>query len=161
MSGTTSTQPTRKRSKPRPGRATRRVGYVVAVLVNAAMLYAVNRWPGWERVPFLTAETRRVLDLVNASMIVGLVANVVYVARDPRWLKALGDLVTTSVGLAAMLRIWRVFPFDFADQTIDWELVTRVLLAVGIVGSAIGIVVALVSFVRALGSDRQEDLDHE
>ena len=32
----------------------RRAGYVVGAVVNAAILYAVNRWPGWETVGFLS-----------------------------------------------------------------------------------------------------------
>ena len=139
---------TRKRVARKPV-GTRRFGYVVAVLVNAAMLYAVNRWPGWQEVPFLTADTELVLGLVNATIVVNLVANVVYLVRDPRWLTALGDLVTTAVGLAALVRIWKVFPLDVSDR---WELLVRTLLVVGIVGSAIGIVVAIVRFGRALSS---------
>ena len=139
---------TRKRVARKPV-GTRRFGYVVAVLVNAAMLYAVNRWPGWQAVPFLTADTELVLGLVNATIVVNLVANVVYLVRDPRWLTALGDLVTTAVGLAALVRIWKVFPLDVSDR---WELLVRTLLVVGIVGSAIGIVVAIVRFGRALSS---------
>ena len=139
---------TRKRVARKPV-GTRRFGYVVAVLVNAAMLYAVNRWPGWQEVPFLTADTELVLGLVNATIVVNLVANVIYLVRDPRWLTALGDLVTTAVGLAALVRIWKVFPLDVSDR---WELLVRTLLVVGIVGSAIGIVVAIVRFGRALSS---------
>ena len=139
---------TRKRVA-RKSVGSRRVGYVVAVLVNAAMLYAVNRWPGWQEVPFLTKDTELVLGLVNASIVVNLVANLVYLVRDPVWLKALGDVVTTAVGLAAMVRIWKVFPLDVSDR---WELLVRALLVVGIVGSAIGIVVAIVQFGRALSS---------
>jgi hypothetical protein len=140
----------RRAPKARPGPASRRFGYLVAVAVNVAMLYAVNRWPGWETVSFLTDDTRRVIDLVNASIVVSLVANVVYFVRDPRWLKALGDLLTTTIGIVVLVRLWRVFPFDFPDGSVDWTLVARIVLVVGIVGSAIGIVVALVSFVRAL-----------
>lgn len=134
----------------RQGAATRRFGYAVAVLVNAAMLYAANRWPGWEAVPFLTDDTQGVMGLVNASIVVSLAVNVVYLVRDPSWLKALGSLLTTAVGLAALVRIWRVFPFDFAGSTFDWTLVVRILLGVAIVGSVIGIVAGLVSFVRSV-----------
>lgn len=132
----------------RPGVGTRRVGYAAAVLVNAALLFAVNGWPGWEAVPFLTADTTLVLDLVNASILVSLAANAVYLLHDPPWLRALGDVVTMSVGLAAMARFWHVFPFDFGDSTFDWSLVVRILLGVGIVGSIIGILAGLTSFVR-------------
>jgi hypothetical protein len=81
-------------------------------------------------------------------MIAGLVANLLYLFRDPPRLRALGDLVTTGIGLAAMVRIWQVFPFSFEDDAIPWATVFRVALAVGIVGSAIGIVTALVALVR-------------
>jgi hypothetical protein len=134
----------------RPVTAARRAGYVVAVLVNAAILYAVNLWPGWQSLPFLTDDVSLVLGVVNASIMVNLVANMVYVAADPRWMKALGDLLTTSVGLAALLQIWRVFPFDFTGSSVDWALVLRVAVGVAIGGSAIAIVVDLVSFVKSI-----------
>jgi len=130
----------------------RRAGYVVSMLVNAAVLYAVNVWPGWAALPFLTPDAEQVIGLVNASIVVSLVANLVYLVRDPRWLRALGDLVTLSVGLAAMWRIWQVFPFDFSGSSFDWTLVARILLGLGIVGSAIGIVTAIVGFVRGVAS---------
>lgn len=132
----------------RPSATARRTGYLISAAVNAVLLYLVNERPGWEAVPFLTAQTPQVLDLVNLSMIVGLVANLVYLFRDPPRLRALGDLVTTGIGLAAMVKIWQVFPFSFEDDGIPWEMVFRVALAVGIVGSAIGMVTALVALVR-------------
>jgi uncharacterized membrane protein len=57
-------------------------------------------------------------------------------------------VVTTSVGLAALVRMWQVFPLDFGDSTFDWPLVAHVLLGVAIVGSVIGILVGLTSLVR-------------
>lgn len=136
----TSTRPVR-----RPSRAARRLGYLVAVMVNVALLYGVNRWPGWDAVPFLTAETVDVLDLVNASIVVNLAANVIFLWRDPPRLKAAGDLVSTVVGLVAMVAIWRVFPLDLSAGT---ERVARVLLAIGLVGSVIGILSATWKLVR-------------
>lgn len=132
----------------RPSATARRTGYLVAAAVNAVLLYLLNQSPGWEAVPFLTAQTPQVLPLVNASMAAGLVANLVYLFADPPRLRALGDLVTTGIGLAAMVKIWQVFPFSFDKGGIPWETVFRVALAVGIVGSAIAIVAALVALVR-------------
>ncbi|MCR6492501.1 hypothetical protein [Cellulomonas sp. P24] len=136
----------------RPGPVARRFGYVVAIAVNAAILYAANVWPGWDAVPFLTSATDQVLGLVNASIVVSIVANVVYLMSDPRWLKALGDVATTAVGLAALVQIRAVFPFAFTHGRVDWDLVTNVVLVVAIVGSAIGIVAALVTFVRSVAA---------
>ncbi len=142
---TATTSPSRRRTKARPSRAARRFGYVVAIVLNAAMLYAINVWPGWDVVPFLTDDTVDVLDVVNASIVATLAANVVYVFRDPPRVKALGDVVTTVVGLVAMVVIWRVFPLDLSS---GWETVARVLLAIGIVGSGIAIVTGIVRLVR-------------
>lgn len=131
-------------------RAGRRVGYVVAVLLNAALLVLINGWPGWQAVPFLTASIVLVLPAVNASVAVNLAGNLVYLVTDPGWLKALGDAVTTGVGLVALWRVWTVWPLAFGPGPVDWDLVARVVMLVAIVGSAIAIVVALVRFGRAL-----------
>ncbi|MEG3616755.1 hypothetical protein [Isoptericola haloaureus] len=134
----------------RPSAASRRVGYAVAVLVNGLLLVLIHGWPGWEAVPFLTPRTTEVLTAVDASIVVGIVANLVYLLADPPRLRALGDVVTTAVGLVAVVVVWRVFPFDFAG-TFDWALVVRILLVVAMVGSAIGIVVGLVRLATGRG----------
>jgi hypothetical protein len=74
----------------------------------------------------------------------------VYLVRDPDWLRAAGDLLGLSVGVVAMLRIWEVFPFAFGAGPVDWALVVRVLLVLGITGSGIGILVAVVRLVKSL-----------
>jgi hypothetical protein len=135
-------------SRQRPSVAARRSGYVVAAVVNGLVLYLVNRRPGWEVLPFLTPETTKVLGLVNASIIAGIVTNLVYLVADPPRLRSLGDLVTTGIGLAAMVRIWQVWPISFEPGGFPWDTVLRWLVGIGIVGSAIGIVVALVTLVR-------------
>jgi hypothetical protein len=121
---------------------------MIGALVNACLLYAVHVWPGWEAVPFLTEGMTEVLGLVSATIVVGIAANLVYAISDPVWVRSLGDLVTTSVGLAAAIQLWQVFPFDFSAYSFDWALVTRTVLVVAIVGSAIGILVAAGKLVR-------------
>jgi hypothetical protein len=128
----------------------RRVGYVVAVAVNLLLLFLINQSPGWQAVPFLTSDMQLALDLVNASLLAGVIANAVYVLADPRWLRAVGDVVTTSIGVAAMVRLWNVWPFDFGTTSVDWDLVTRIVLGLGIAGGFIGIVVSVVTLVREL-----------
>jgi hypothetical protein len=134
----------------RPTVAARRLGYVIAAAINVAMVYVVNVWPGWQALPFLTDETPRVLGLVNLTLVVNLIVNIVYVAYDPPWFKALGDLTTTAVGLASTSWVLRVFPFDFAGYEFDWARVVRIVLIVGIVGSAIAIVVQSITLIRRL-----------
>lgn len=141
--------PTRT-SANRPSPAARRGGYVAGIIIGAALLFVLNGWPGWQSMPFLTSDTTQVLWLVNLSLAAGVAANVVYLAYDPPWLRSLGDLVTAGIGLAAAIRVWQVFPFDFQGSAAAWSTVLRVLLIVVIVGSCIGILVNLVSLARQL-----------
>lgn len=120
----------------------------MAAAVNALLWYLANVSPGWEVVPFLTASTVEVLPLLNLAFLVGVVSNLLYVVWDPPRLRALGDLVAAVVGLVLGLRLYRVFPFDFTGLSYDLTTLVRVLVVLGIVGSAVGILVALVALVR-------------
>jgi hypothetical protein len=135
--------------------ATRRVGHAFAVAghafavaVNAALLVAVNVWPGWRVLPFLTEDFVQVLPLVNLGFAAGIAVNLVYLAVDRRVVRASGDIVTTAIGLAAMIRLVQVFPFAFPGPGFDWALVVRALLVLGIAGTSIALLVAAVSVVR-------------
>ena len=139
----------RARARARPG--SRRFGYLVGVAVNAALLYLVNRDPGWQAVPFLTDATTQVLWLVNASIAANLIASLVYVVWDPAWLKALGDVVTTSLGVMAAVRIWQVWPLEFAPGS-PWGVIARIAVGLAVVGGTLGIVVAVGQFVGALAA---------
>ncbi|GAA2112193.1 hypothetical protein GCM10009841_35640 [Microlunatus panaciterrae] len=130
-------------AKQRQSITSRRVGYIVAILVNGAMFGLINVTPGWRAVPFLTSETPQVVGLVNASIVASAVVNAIYLFNDARWLRACGDLVATSIGLVALIRVWQVFPFDYGATSFDWVLLTRIVLVVGIAGSIIAIIVAL------------------
>lgn len=129
---------------------TSRSGNLGSAIVNALLLYGINMWPGWQVLPFLTADMSRVLDLINASLIAGIIVNLVCVVVHARTLVALGNLVVIGFGVAAMLRLWEVFPFDFGTGWSGWPVLVRVLLVLGIVGSAIGAVVEVVNLFRAL-----------
>jgi hypothetical protein len=135
----------------RPSRPARRGGYLLSILVNGAVLYGLNVWPGWSFVPFLTAEFAQVLDLMNVSLVVTGVANVLYLLYDGVRFKAIGDLVILGVGIAVLVQLWQVFPFDFtavwAPTWLDWVVITRVLLAIALIGSALGVVAQLVLLI--------------
>ena len=124
-----------------------RAGHAIAVFVTLVLLYVINVWPGWDAVPFLTPDTSQVIGLVNASLWVSAAAETTYVITTSAWWRALGDAVTTGVGLAAAIRVWQVFPFDLSS---GWDPVARVFLGIAIVGGIVGIVSAISRLVRAL-----------
>ena len=129
----------------RPSAGARRAGYCIAIAFSAALLFVLNARPGWQALPLLTSDADQVLWLVNFSLAAGIAANVVYLAYDPPWVRSLGDLVTTGVGLAAAIRLWQVFPFELSS---GWSITVRVLLVVAIAGSCIALVAQIVSLAR-------------
>ena len=93
--------------------STGRSGNVGSAVVNALFMYGINIWPGWQVLPFLTADMARALDLINASLIASIVVGVVCVLIRARAFLAIGNLVALGFGMAAIVRVWEVFPFDF------------------------------------------------
>jgi len=129
------------------------LGHVLGAVVNGLMLLAIHVWPGWDVVSFLTGETPRVLGVIDAALVVGIVVHLVQLVGGPGWLTPAGMVITSAFGVATSAWVFHVFPFDLSQ---GWEVVARVVLAMGAIGAAIGVVAALTSLVRmrAAGSAR-------
>jgi len=136
-----------------PSVRSRRAGSVVGAIIDGAMLWLIHGWPGWEVAPVLTVETPRVLGIVTASLVAGIGVNLLQLLPHPGWLTPAGSAVTSAFGVAVLLRVLQVFPFAF-HSGFDWALVVRVVLVVGIVGAAVGLLVAIVSLLRLLAAER-------
>lgn len=132
-----------------PSPAQRRPGYVVAIAVNAVMLWGAHRILGWGWLPFLTSDWTRVLPVLTASLVTAIVLNVLFVGYDGVWLKAPADIVMAVFGIVVSVRMWQVFPFDFTGYAFGWTTVARVLIVLSIAGSATAIVVELGRVARA------------
>jgi hypothetical protein len=149
MGSTTGTSPP-VRSARRPPQGARRFGYALSAGINLALLWVVNISPGWGIVPFLTDDFARVVGVVNASLLVGVVSNLVYLAADPVWLRRLGDAITAAFALVVLLQLVTVFPFDLGTVWSGWETVLRTGLALACVGTGIGVIANLAQLLRAL-----------
>jgi hypothetical protein len=141
----------------------RKTGYVIAVLVNTAMLYLVNVQPGWQVLPFLTDGIVDVLGLVNLSLAAGIVVNAFYLVDDRPVVRSAGELTATGIALVVLIRLLQVFPFDFGGWAtvgpIQMSFVVRLALVVVAVAAVLGMIVHFVSLIRAIvsgdvGADR-------
>lgn len=141
------TQGTSAPDTTRTSRGTRQVGYVVAVVVNAVVLFIVNNLLGWDLLPWLTDEFQELLPLISLSIVVNIVVYAIYLAYDTPWFKSLTQIGTAAIGLAVAIRTWQVFPFDFSAYSFNWEAVTRVVLIIATVGICIGIVAEAVKLI--------------
>ena len=134
----------------------RKSGYVVAVAVNLIILILVNDRPGWRELPFLTADFAGILWLINLSIVASAVVNLAYLWYDPSWFRSVCQIGVTAIGLAAAIRLWQVFPFDFSAYSFNWTTFTRLLLALGIFGSIMAILVELVRLTSRRSSTRSQ-----
>ena len=130
---------------PAPGR---RFGYLIAVAINAALLWVAHQLLGWGWPSFLTEQFDEVLPILTLSFVASIVTNALYVVADPPRFKALGDAVTSAIAVAVALRTWQVVPFDVSNYGYDWSWLVRVVIVVGGVGSAIAVVVNVVTVLR-------------
>ncbi len=134
-------------------RQSKRIGYIVAIIVNVIVLIILNQLLNWNIFPFLTQEFKEVLPLQNISLAATIIFNAGYLFYDPAWFTSLLGIVTNSLGLAVVIRYLSVFPFDFSSpdySSFNWTVLARVLLIIGLVGCIIGIIAEALKFAAAI-----------
>ena len=144
----TLTHPKPAPTKPGSSPATRRFGYVVAILVNVALLIAANNLLAWDIFPFLTDDFDRVLPIITVSLAAGIAVNLIYLAYDAGWFKALTQIGLLVISLAATIRLYQVFPFDFSAYEFGWETLAKWVLILAMVGVGIGMITELVKLAK-------------
>jgi hypothetical protein len=124
--------------------------YIAAVIFDIIFLVVVNKIPGWN-ISFITEAFPDILWAVNTSMAVSLAGNLILIFFHPRFLHHLFNAVFAIFGILATSVILSVFPFDFSVVVGDWlNILVRIILIVGIVGSAIAVVVHIVKTIGAI-----------
>jgi hypothetical protein len=135
----------------------RRVGYVVAIVVNVLGLYIAHHLLDWGWPAFLTEQYSQLLPIITLSITATILANVAFLICDAGWLRSFGHAVTAAIGFVVALRTYQIFPFDFSGYTHDWSGLARVLLVLAMLGAAIGCLVETIQFLTsALRPDRRE-----
>ena len=117
----------------------RRFGYIAIAAINAVLLYVANHLLEWEWPAFLTDDFVEVLPVLRLSLIAGIAVNLAYLFFDPDWFQSLSQVVLSAVGLAVLIQTLTVFPFDFNAYDFPWETMTKILLAIAITGTVIGL----------------------
>lgn len=74
--------------------------------------------------------------------------NIAWIAYDAAWFKSVGNIVQSLFSIAVTIRLLQVFPFDFSAYDFNWEVVTRGVLIVALVGVSIGIVAEAAKLLR-------------
>ena len=124
--------------------------YIPSVICNIVLIIVVNKIPDWNIV-FITESYPDILRAVNMTLIVHLVGNFILIFIHPLFTHHLANAVFSVFSLIAAWVIFSVFPFDFSEIVGSWlDTVIRVCMIIGIVGSAVSIVVHLVKALISL-----------
>jgi hypothetical protein len=123
------------------------IEFVVAVFVNIVMLVGINAWKLWQ--PWtrgvILDSFADILWAANLSIIVQIVGNGLLILFRPPRLYAFLQAVFTAVGLVSIIVLFLVFPLDFSHIVGSWmNLLFKVALIIGMVGSSIAIFVHLI-----------------
>jgi hypothetical protein len=127
-------------------------GFLGSVIWTLAVLVAVNTamfWRHWTQGVVLTTWTRA-LWAMNASLGVQLVGNVLLTPYHPGWFYELMQAVFGAASLLVTIVFLVVFPLDFSVIGAAWaNTMVRVLVILGIGGSALTFIIHLVRFISA------------
>jgi hypothetical protein len=138
----------RLRTSNQPGYVGRRAGFVAAIAVNLAMLWVVDNLLTWGLVPFLTAEFRQVLWLIELSLGATILINASWLAYDVTWFRSFGQIFLNVLSAVVAMTMYRVFPFDFSAYEFAWEPIARAVIVLTVVGLAFGTFAELVKLAR-------------
>jgi len=130
-------------------RRTRKVDYVIAIVINLIALYVLHNLLNWH-VPFLTERFAAVLWAFDLSIEATIVANVLFLVYDAGWFKHLAQIALDVLGLVVIATLYGVFPFAFGP--FGNQIGRLALLAAGL-GLGIALIVEAVQLL--LGRDGQ------
>lgn len=132
----------------------RQLGYSIAIGINVVLLIIVQNILDWGWLPFLTEEFAGLVPWISFSIGAAIVANTIYLFDDERFVRSVGQIGLNLINIVVTYQILTVFPFDFSAYSFDWDLVTRIVLIVAMVGSGIGAITEV--FKLASGESYKE-----
>ena len=143
-----------------------RFSYLVGIVVNLILLYAVNKAPDWNIV-FLTDAYAQIRPVLVTAVLVQIVGNVVMLALYTAVVHYVMEVVFSFVSAFAVYRLIVVFPFDFAALGAPAvNTILKILLVVGLVFTLVGLIsnvykLMLVVRSRHFGPDDDKSGDEE
>lgn len=134
-------------SPPRPGarRLPPRAVSLGVVVLGLTLLYLVEVRPGWRTVALLTPAAEELVPWVVGALWTGVVVEAIALVVRTRWWRAVADLTSSAVALAASVAAWDLFPVAASGAG---RVLLRGVLVVAVVGAVAGVVFSL---VRILG----------
>ena len=111
--------------------------YFVAIIFNLIFFYIVNNLLNWQ-VYFITNSFNEVLWIINLSIIITIIGNILLLLYSPERFRHLMKIILNIVAFIAVYFVYIVFPFNFYNSFYDWGFSILMILAM------IGIIIAII-----------------
>jgi hypothetical protein len=109
--------------------------YFVAIIFNLIFYYIVNNLLNWQ-VYFITNSFNEVLWIINLSIIITIIGNIILLVYSPERFRHLMKIILNIVAFIAVYFVYIVFPFNFYNSFYNWGFSILMILAM------IGIIIA-------------------
>lgn len=109
----------------------------------------------WDIYPFITEKFNLWLPVLNASLLINIIGNIILIINDSFYFNNITNIVMHMFGIASAATLLSLFPFDFSvvpDTNLNTILfpIIKILLILIIVGLSIGILVRFIKIVVRL-----------
>jgi hypothetical protein len=123
------------------------IASVVGTLVAMVLFNIVLPLRGWTMGVILPSWLD-VLWAMNVSFAAQILGNLVLATYRPAWFYELMQTLFAATGLLATIVFYVIYPLNFAPLVGEWlNILVKVVLIVGIGGSAIALILHLVRFI--------------
>lgn len=114
--------------------------YIANIIFNLIFLWILSRVPHWN-IPFLADDYMVVLLVMKINCWVQIAANIVLLVMFIRALRYVVKIIAEAAGLAALMVMYNLYPFDFSNyHNLGWlDKVLPILFIIGMVVAVVKI----------------------
>jgi hypothetical protein len=140
-------------------RGGRVAGYSIAIFWNIAFLIFFNFYYDFiavytaeARIPIITGDWAFFLPILNVALIVSIIGNIILIIYDRYELKQIIDIVTMLLGVAVVITLLNIFPFNFnviphEGLSIALTPIMTLFLIILAVGLGVGVLIRFIKLV--------------
>lgn len=121
--------------------------YIGALVWQLIWWYVVDHFINPQHLPWLDASYSLCLPFIYLQLKANLIANLLWLVYDGKWFKKLVQIALNTIGLATIVALYLIFPFNVSGLTAD---IIKLLLIIGGIGTLIAVLVEAVTLPFAL-----------
>lgn len=120
--------------------------YVFSIVINLILLYVVNNLIYWN-LSFISPNFTDVLWALNLTLVVTIIANVMFILYHKSWFKHATKVVMNITALIAAYTLLTVFPFIINQSLIVLGL--KILIILGIIAAIVAIIIEIFKLIQS------------